>query len=133
MRRLFLASALAVSLLSLGACSGSSGESATSGSSAKAEGDKIVTIGVLAPLDGGLTDAHVHLGRPAKVTAVNGSEISLEAVTPRGTESYSVTIGAATKISIVSAATTADLAAGASVVVDFGPNATAAKSVLIVK
>lgn len=87
----------------------------------------------IAVLDGGLTDAHVHLGRPAKVTAVNGSEISLEAVTPRGTESYSVTIGAATKISIVSAATTADLAAGASVLVDFGPHATAAKSVLIVK
>lgn len=87
----------------------------------------------IAVLDGGLTDAHVHLGRPAKVTAVNGSEISLEAVTPRGTERYSVTIDAATKISIVSAATTADLAAGASVVVDFGPHATAAKSVLIVK
>ena len=87
----------------------------------------------IAVLDGGLTDAHVHLGRPAKVTAVNGSEISLEAVTPLGTESYSVTIGAATKISIVSAATTADLAAGASVLVDFGPHATAAKSVLIVK
>lgn len=87
----------------------------------------------IAVLDGGLTDAHVHLGRPAKVTAVNGSEISLEVVTPRGTESYSVTIGAAMKISIVSAATTADLAAGASVVVDFGPHAIAAKSVLIVK
>ena len=87
----------------------------------------------VAVLADGLTDAHVHLGRPAKVTAVNGSELTLEAVTPNGTQSITVTIGANTSISKIAAATNADLTAGSSVVIDLGPNMPAAKSVLIVK
>ena len=87
----------------------------------------------IAVLADGLTDAHVHLGRPAKVTAVNGSELTLEFVTPKGTSTFKVTIGATTSISKVSSATNADLTAGSSVVVDLGRGTLGAESVLIVK
>lgn len=88
------------------------------------------TVAVLA---NGLTDAHVHLGHPAKVTAVNGSTLTLEAVTPRGTETFTVTIGANTSISKIATATNADLKVGAHVVVDLGRGTLAAESVLVVK
>jgi len=88
------------------------------------------TVAVLA---NGLTDAHVHLGPPAKVTAVNGSTLTLEAVTPRGTKTITVTIGANTSISKIATATNADLKVGAHVVVDLGRGTLAAESVLIVK
>jgi hypothetical protein len=87
----------------------------------------------IAVLTDGLTDAHVHLGRPAKVTAVNGSELTLEIVTRQGTATLKVTIGATTAISKVSPATNADLTAGSAVVVDLGRGALSAKSVLIVQ
>jgi len=87
----------------------------------------------IAVLATGLTDAHVHLGRPAKVTAVDGNTLTLEMVTPRGTKTITVTIGANTVFSKIAAATNADLTAGGSVVVDMGREAAAAKSVLIVK
>jgi hypothetical protein len=87
----------------------------------------------VAVLANGLTDAHVHLGRPAKVTAVNGSELTLEALTPRGAQTIKVTIGANTSVSKIATATNADLTAGSNVVIDLGPNMPAAKSVLIVK
>jgi hypothetical protein len=81
----------------------------------------------------GLTDAHVHLGRPAKVTAVNGNTLSLEMVTPRGTKTITVTISTNTVFSRIATATNADLMAGSSVVVDMGREAATAESVLIVK
>ena len=91
---------------------------------------EVAGIAVLAT---GLTDAHVHLGRPAKVTAVNGSELTLEVTTRRGVQTLTATIGANTLISKVASATNADVTAGNVVVVDLGREATAAKSVLIVK
>jgi hypothetical protein len=91
---------------------------------------EVAGIAVLAT---GLTDAHVHLGRPAKVTAVNGSELTLEVTTRRGVQTLTATIGANTLISEVAAATNADVTAGNTVVVDLGREATAAKSVLIIK
>ena len=87
----------------------------------------------IAVLATGLTDAHVHLGRLAKVTAVNGSTITLEMTTRRGLKTITVTIGANTVFSKIAAATNADLTAGGSVVVDMGREAAAAESVLIVK
>jgi len=87
----------------------------------------------IAVLATGLTDAHVHLGRPAKVTAVNGNTLSLEMVTPRGTKTITVTISTNTVFSRIATATNADLMAGSSVVVDMGREAATAESVLIVK
>jgi hypothetical protein len=87
----------------------------------------------IAVLASGLTEAHVHLGRPAKVTAVNGSALTLEVATRHGVKTLSVTIGANTAISKIAAATNADVNAGSSVVVHLGREATAAESVLIVK
>ena len=87
----------------------------------------------IAVLATGLTEAHVHLGRPAKVTAVDGNTLTLEMVTPRGTKTITVTIGANTVFSKIATATNADLTAGDSVVVDMGREAAAAESVLIVK
>ena len=87
----------------------------------------------IAVLATGLTEAHVHLGRPAKVTAVDGNTLTLEMVTPRGTKTITVTIGADTVFSKIATATNADLTAGDSVVVDMGREAAAAESVLIVK
>ena len=87
----------------------------------------------IAVLASGLTDAHVHLGRPAKVTAVDGSTLTLEMVTPRGTKTITVTVSDATVFSKIAAATNADVTAGDTVVVDLGRGANAAESVLIVK
>jgi hypothetical protein len=87
----------------------------------------------VAVLADGLTDAHVHLGRPAKVTAVNGSELTLEAVTPRGAQTIKVTSGANTSVSKIATATIADLTVGARVTVDLGRGMVAAESVLIIK
>jgi len=90
----------------------------------------VTSIAVLA---NGLTTAHVHLGHPAKVTAVNGSALTLEVAMPRGTKTITVTIGANTSISTISAATSADLTVGTRVAVDLGRGTLAAESVLIVK
>jgi hypothetical protein len=90
-------------------------------------------VAEIAVLANGLTDADVHLGRPAKVTAVNGSALTLEMATRHGVKTLSVTIGANTAISKIAAATNADVNAGSSVVVHLGREATAAESVLIVK
>ena len=87
----------------------------------------------IAVLATGLTDAHVHLGRPAKVTAVNGNTLTLEMTTRRGVKTIMVTIGADTVFSKIATATNADLTAGDSVVVDMDREAAAAESVLIVK
>jgi hypothetical protein len=87
----------------------------------------------IAVLATGLTDAHVHLGRPVKVTAVNGSTLTLEMTTRRGVKTITVTIGANTVFSRIATATNADLTAGSSVVVDMGREAATAESVLIVK
>jgi hypothetical protein len=91
---------------------------------------EVVRIAVLA---NGLTDAHVHLGRPAKVTAVNGNTLTLEMATRRGVKTITATIGANTAFSKIASATNADVTAGSSVVVDLGREANAAESVLIVK
>jgi hypothetical protein len=64
---------------------------------------------------------------------VNGGTLTLEMVTPRGTKTITVTIGANTLISKIASATNTDLTVGSSVVVDLGREAAAAKSVLIVK
>ena len=87
----------------------------------------------IAVLATGLTDAHVHLGRPAKVTAVNGSTLTLEMTTRRGVKTITVTISTNTVFSRIATATNADLMAGSSVVVDMGREAATAESVLIVK
>jgi len=87
----------------------------------------------IAVLATGLTEAHVHLGRPAKVTAVDGNTLTLEMVTPRGTKTITVTVSDNTVFSKITAVTNADLTAGDSVVVDMGREAAAAESVLIVK
>ena len=87
----------------------------------------------VAVLATGLTEAHVHLGRPAKVTAVDGNTLTLEMVTPRGTKTITVTVSDNTVFSKIATATNADLTAGDSVVVDMGREAAAAESVLIVK
>jgi hypothetical protein len=87
----------------------------------------------IAVLATGLTDAHLHLGRLAKVTAVNGSTLTLEMTTRRGVKTVTATIGANTVFSKITTATNADLTAGSSVVVDMGREAAAAESVLIVK
>jgi hypothetical protein len=87
----------------------------------------------IAVLATGLTDAHLHLGRLAKVTAVNGSTLTLEMTTRRGVKTITATIGANTVFSKIATATNADLTAGSSVVVDMGREAAAAESVLIVK
>jgi hypothetical protein len=87
----------------------------------------------IAVLANGLTDAHVHLGRPAKVTAVNGNTLTIEMVTPRGTKTITVTIGADAVFSKISTATNAEVTAGSSVMVDLSYEAAAAESVLIVK
>jgi len=47
-------------------------------------GGTATEVAGIAVLANGLTDAHVHLGRPAKVTAVNGSTLTLEMTTRRG-------------------------------------------------
>ena len=90
----------------------------------------VVGIAVLA---NGLTDAHVHLGRPAKVTAVNGNTLTLEVTTRHGAKTLTATIGAATSVSKIAAATNADVTAGDAVVVDLRREAATAESVLIVK
>lgn len=87
----------------------------------------------IAVLATGLTDAHVHLGRPAKVTAVNGNTLTLEVTTRRGVKTITVTISTNTVFSRIATATNADLTAGSSVVVDMGREAATAESVLIVK
>ena len=87
----------------------------------------------IAVLATGLTDAHVHLGRPAKVTAVNGNTLTLEVTTRRGVKTITVTISTNTVFSRIATATNADLMAGSSVVVDMGREAATAESVLIVK
>jgi hypothetical protein len=87
----------------------------------------------IAVLATGLTDAHVHLGRPAKVTAVNGNTLTLEMTTRRGVKTITVTISTNTVFSRIATATNADLMAGSSVVVDMGREAATAESVLIVK
>ena len=87
----------------------------------------------IAVLSNGLTTAHVHLGHPAKVTAVNGNTITLEVAMPRGTKTITVTIGANTSISTISTATSADLTVGTQVVVDLGRGTLTAESVLTVK
>ena len=87
----------------------------------------------IAVLENGLTEAHVHLGRPAKVTAVDGNTLTVEMPTRDGVKSLTITIGATTSISKIAIATNADVTAGDSVVVDLGRDSTAAKSVLIVK
>ena len=93
-------------------------------------GTEVAEIAVLA---NGLTSADVHLGRSARVTAVNGSALTLEVATRHGVKTLSVTIGANTAFSKIAAATNADVNAGSSVVVHLGREATAAESVLIVK
>ena len=96
-------------------------------------------VGAVAEADGiavlatGLTDAHVHLGRPAKVTAVDGNTLTVEIATRDGVKTFTVTIGVNTSISKIATATNADVTAGDSVVVDLGRDSTAATSVLIVK
>jgi hypothetical protein len=87
----------------------------------------------VAVLATGLTEAHVHLGRPAKVTAVSGNTLNLEMVTPRGTTTITVTISVNTVFSKIATTTNADLTAGDSVVIDMGREAAVAESVLIVK
>jgi hypothetical protein len=87
----------------------------------------------IAVLATGLTEAHVHLGRPAKVTAVDGNTLTLAMVTPRGTKTITVTVSDNTVFSKIAAATNADVTAGDSVVVDMGREVAAAESVLIVK
>lgn len=96
-------------------------------------GDAATEVVGIAVLATGLTDAHVHLGRPAKVTAVDGGELTLEVATRHGVKTLTATIGANTLISKIAAATNADVTAGNAVVVDLGREATAAESVLIVK
>ena len=96
-------------------------------------GNTAPAVSGVSVLANGLTDAHVHLGRPAKVTAVNGNELTLEVATPRGADTITVMISATTSISKIATATNADLTAGDSVVVDLGRNAVAANSVLIIK
>lgn len=93
------------------------------------------TMGVvgIAVLSDGLTDAHLHLGRPAKVVAVDGDSLTLEMSTRHGVKRVTVTIGAATSISNIAAATSADIIAGDAVIVDLRRDAAAAESVLIVK
>ena len=87
----------------------------------------------IAVLATGLTEAHVHLGRPAKVTAVDGNTLTLAMVTPSGTKTITVTVSDNTVFSKIAAATNADVTAGDSVVVDMGREVAAAESVLIVK
>ncbi len=96
-------------------------------------GDTATEVASIAVLANGLTDAHVHLGRPAKVTAVNGSELTLEVTTRDGVKTLTATIGTNTLVSKVAPAANADATAGNAVVVDLGREATSAKSVLIVK
>ena len=96
-------------------------------------GDATTELVGVAVLANGLTDAHVHLGRPAKVTAVNGDTLTLEVTTRHGVKTLTATIGAATSISKIAAATIADVTAGNAVVVDLGREAATAESVLIVK
>jgi len=96
-------------------------------------GRAAVTAKGIAVLTSGLTDVRLHLGHPAKVTAVNGDTLTLEVVTPRGPKSITVMIGANTAISTIATATNTDLTVGSTVVVDAGREAGAAKSVLIVR
>jgi hypothetical protein len=96
-------------------------------------GSAAVTAKGIAVLTSSRTDLHLHLGHPAKVTAVNGSTLTLEVVTPRGVKSITVTIGANTVISTIATATNADLTVGSNVVVGLGREAAAAKLVLIIK
>ena len=96
-------------------------------------GEPTMDVVGIAVLSNGLTDAHLHLGRPAKVIAVDGTSLTLEMTTHYGVKRVTVSIGAATSISTVAAATSADITAGDSVVVDMGREAAAAESVLIVK
>ncbi len=96
-------------------------------------GRSAVTAKSIAVLMSGRTDVRLHLGHAAKVSAVNGSELTLEAVTPRGVKTITVKIDANTSISTIATATSADLAAGSNVVVELGHKLGAAKAVLIVK
>ena len=96
-------------------------------------GRAVVTAKNIAVLTSGRTDVRLHLGHPAKVSAVNGSQITLEVATPRGVKKATVTIGANTTISKITTASSADLTAGSNVVVELGRNMGAAQSVLIIK
>ena len=99
----------------------------------RSAGSAAVTAKGIAVLSSGSTTVRLHLGHPAKVTAVNGSTLTLEVVTPRGTKTITVTIGANTVISTIATATNADLTVGSNVVVGLGREAAAAKLVLIVR
>jgi hypothetical protein len=96
-------------------------------------GEPTMDVVGIAVLPNGLTDAHLHLGRPAKVIAVDGTSLTLEMTTRYGVKRVTVSIGAATSISTVAAATSADITAGDAVIVDLGRDAAAAESVLILK
>lgn len=96
-------------------------------------GSAAVTAKGIAVLTSGRTDVRLHLGHPAKVTAVNGNTLTLEVAKRRGTKTVTVTINANTLISKIATATNADLTAGSSVIVDHGREAAAAKSVLIIR
>lgn len=114
MRRVVLASAVALSLLSLAACSGGSGgDTATTG---KAGADKTVTIGVLAPLDGGLTD----FGRGIR----NSVELAVrEANTAKAVPGWTIAVKAVDDSSDAAKGTAgaSTLAADTSVVAVVGP------------
>jgi len=99
----------------------------------RSAGSAAVTAKGIAVLSSGSTTVRLHLGHPAKVSAVNGSTLTLEVVTPRGTKTITVTIGANTVISTIATATNADLTVGSNVVVGLGREAAAAKLVLIVR
>jgi len=99
----------------------------------RSAGSAAVTAKSIAVLTSGSTTVRLHLGHPATVTAVNGSKLTLEVVTPRGTKSITVTIGANTVISKIATATNADLTVGSTVAVDLGRESAAAKVVLIVR
>ena len=96
-------------------------------------GNAAVTAKSIAVLTSVQADVRLHLGHAAKVSAVNGSTLTLEVVTPRGAKTVAVTIGANTSISTITTATSADLTAGSNVVVELGHKLGAAKAVLIVK
>jgi branched-chain amino acid transport system substrate-binding protein len=113
MRRVFLALAAAVSLVSAGACSGGSGGG---GPASVAEPDRTVTIGVLAPLEGGLTE----FGRGIR----NSVELAVrEANAAKAVPGWTITVKAVDDSSDPATGTAgaATLAADTSVVAVVGP------------
>ncbi len=96
-------------------------------------GSAAVTAKGIAVLTSGRTDVRLHLGHPAKVTAVNGNTLTLEVVKRHGTKTVTVTIGANTSISKITTATNADLTVDSNVIVGLGREAAAAKLVLIIR